>query len=94
MYLMIGSCSNIGFSVVKLAQQMANLSNEHSNEYVIAHSDSDWTQDPELYKSVTGYFILMAHRVTFWISCQQKTVALSSTEAEYITLSDCSYQLV
>ena len=29
MYLMIGSCSDIGFSVVKLAQQMANSSNKH-----------------------------------------------------------------
>ena len=29
MYLMIGSYSNIEFAVVKLAQQMANPSNEH-----------------------------------------------------------------
>jgi len=29
MYLMIGSCFDIGFAIVKLAQQMANLSNEH-----------------------------------------------------------------
>ena len=29
MYLMIGSCPDIGFAVVKLAQQMANSSNEH-----------------------------------------------------------------
>jgi len=27
------------------------------------------------------------------MSCQQKTVALSSTEAEYIALSDCGCQL-
>jgi len=29
MYLMIGSCSDIEFSVVRLAQQMVNPSNEH-----------------------------------------------------------------
>jgi len=29
MYLMIGSCSNIGFAIVKLTQQMANSSNEY-----------------------------------------------------------------
>ena len=29
MYLMIGSRSDIGFAVVKLAQQMANPSNDH-----------------------------------------------------------------
>jgi len=28
-YLIIGSCPDIGFVVVKLAQQMANLSNEY-----------------------------------------------------------------
>ena len=29
MYLMIGLCSDIGFAVVKLAQQIENPSNEH-----------------------------------------------------------------
>ena len=35
-----------------------------SNESVIAHSDLDWTQDPESHKSITGYFTLMTHGVT------------------------------
>jgi len=39
--------------------------NRLSNESVIAHSDSDWAQDPELHKSVTDYFTLMAYEVTF-----------------------------
>ena len=65
-----------------------------SNKSVIVHSDLDWAQDPELHKSVTGYFTLIAHRVTSWMSHWQKTVALSSTEAEYMALSDCSHQLV
>jgi len=64
-----------------------------SNESVIAHSNSDWAQDPESHKSVTGYFTLMAHGVTSQMSCQQKTVALSSTEAKYMALSDCGHQL-
>ena len=68
--------------------------NELSNKSVIAHSDSDWAQDLESCKSVTGYITLMAYRVTFWMSHQQKTVALSSTETEYMALSNCSHQLV
>jgi len=64
-----------------------------SNKSIIAHSDSDWTQDPESHKSVTGYFTLIAHRVTFWMSHQQKTVTLSSTETEYIAFSDYGCQL-
>jgi len=62
-----------------------------SNKSFVVHSNSDWAQDLKLYKSITGYFTLIAHRVTFWISCQQKTVVLSSTEAEYMALSDCGH---
>ncbi len=43
---------------------------------------------------MTGYFTLMAHRVISWISCQQKIVALSLIETEYIAFSDCGHQLV
>ena len=51
-------------------------------------------QDSELHKSITDYSTLMAYGVIPWISCQQKIVALSSTEVEYMALSDCSCQLV
>ena len=59
----------------------------------MAHSDSDWTYDPESCKSMTDYFTLIAH-VIFQMSCQQKTVVLSSTETKYMALSDCGCQLV
>jgi len=64
--------------------------NRLSNMSIVAYSDSDWIQDPESYKSITGYFTLIACGVIFWMSCQQKTVALFSTETEYMTLFDCS----
>jgi len=35
----------------------------------------------------------MAQKVISWMNHQQKTVALSSTEAEYMALSDCGCQL-
>jgi len=62
-----------------------------SNESVVVHSDLDWAQDPESNKSVTGYFTLIAHGVTSWMNHQQKTVALSLNEAEYIALSGCGH---
>jgi len=37
---------------------------------------------------------MLAQEITFWLSCKQKSVALSSTEAKYMVLSDCSCQLV
>ena len=37
---------------------------------------------------------MLAQGIISWLSRKQKSVALSSTEAEYIALSDCSCQLV
>jgi len=37
---------------------------------------------------------MLAQEITSWLSCKQKSVALSSTKAEYMVLSDCSCQLV
>ena len=114
----LGSRPDIGFTVVKLAQQMANPSNDHyqvglhlcryflathryqlvynglSNELLVAYSDSDWGQDHEHHKSTTGYFTMLAQGITSWLSHKQKSVALSSTEAKYMVLSDYSHQLI
>jgi len=114
MYLIIGSRPDIGFAVIKLAQQIANSSNNHyqvglhlcryllathryrlvynglSNESLVAYSNSDWDQDYEHRKSTTGYFTMLAQRITSWLSRKQKSIALSSTKAEYMALSDCS----
>ena len=40
-----------------------------------------------------GYFLKFAGGAFSWLSRRQKTVALSSTEAEYMSLSDCSRQV-
>ena len=65
-----------------------------SNEAIVAYSDSDWGQDPINRKSVTGNYVTLATGCVSWLSRRQKTVASSSTEAEYMALSDCSRQLV
>ena len=43
---------------------------------------------------MTGYFFKLANGIISWQSHSQKTVALSSTEAEYMALSDCSRQAI
>jgi hypothetical protein len=65
-----------------------------SNKGLIAYTDSDWAADPIKRRSVTGYFFKLANGIISWQSRSQKTVALSSTEAEYMALSDCSRQAV
>jgi Reverse transcriptase (RNA-dependent DNA polymerase) len=59
-----------------------------------AYADSDWASDPDTRKSTTGYLVKLAGGIFAWNSHTQKTVALSSTEAEYMSLSDTSRQLV
>jgi hypothetical protein len=61
---------------------------------LIAYTDSDYAQDPTHRKSQTGNVILLASAPVSWRSHQQKTVATSSTEAEYMAMSDCGKQAV
>jgi hypothetical protein len=55
-----------------------------------AYANSDWASDPNTRKSTTGYLVKLAGGIFAWNSCAQKTVALLSTEAEYLSLSDTS----
>jgi hypothetical protein len=63
-----------------------------SNAGLIGYSDSDWAQDREDRHSVTGFVFFMASGPVCWNSRRQDTVALSSTEAEYMALTETSRQ--
>ncbi len=65
-----------------------------SNGGIIAYADSDWASDPVTRKSTTGYLVKLANGIFCWNSRAQKSIALSSTEAEYMSLYDTSRQLV
>jgi hypothetical protein len=61
---------------------------------LIAYANSDWNTDPNNgRRPQTGFFLQLAGGAVTWTSRTQKTVALSSTEAEYYALSDTSCQL-
>jgi hypothetical protein len=57
---------------------------------LMAYTDSDWAADKIRRWSVTGYFFKLANGIISWRSHAQKIVALLSTEAEYMALSNCS----
>jgi len=61
---------------------------------ISAYTDSDWISNPKDCRSQTEYFLTIADGAFSWISRAQRTIALSSTEAEYIALSDCSQQCI
>jgi len=59
-----------------------------------ADADADWASDQGSRCSITGYLVLLSGTAISWNSRAQKTIALSSTEAEYMSLSDTCRQLV
>ena len=51
-------------------------------------SDSDWANNEDDCCSTTSYFFKIIGGSVFWASRCQKIMAMSSMEAEYITLSE------
>lgn len=47
------------------------------------YSDADWAGDPNDRTSTSGYLLYFGQSTISWTSKKQKTVARSSTEAEY-----------
>jgi len=62
--------------------------------HLIAYSDSDWAGDRDSRKSTTGYTLMMSGSAIAWRSSLQKIVACSSTEAEYIALSETMREVI
>lgn len=55
---------------------------------LIGYSDSDWGKNKDNRRSTTGFVFLIADGPVTWALRMQKTVAKSSTEAEYMALSE------
>ena len=60
---------------------------------LVAYADSDWASDPEQRKSTSGYLVFYNGAPVSWRSGLQDTIALSSCEAEYTALSECSREV-
>ena len=55
---------------------------------LLAYSDSDWGSDASHCRSVTGTIILLSGAAVLYTTRYQKAVALSSTEAEFVSASE------
>lgn len=51
------------------------------------YTDSDWAGDEDTRRSTTGYVYFVQNGPISWATRRQTTVALSSTEVEYMALS-------
>ena len=66
-----------------------NTSNNCEKDWKIkAYSDSDYGGDRDTRRSVSGYIIMVNGCVVSWRSRGQKSVTLSSSEAEYVAASE------
>ena len=61
---------------------------------LIGYSDADWAGDIESRRSTSGYVFVLNGGCISWRSKKQRTVALSSTEAEYMALSEATQEAV
>jgi len=57
-------------------------------------ADSDWGSDKNDRKSTTGYVFMINNGPVSWSSHKQTSVALSTFEAEYMSLSDASREAI
>ena len=110
LYLMIGTHPDIAFAVTNLSQFCTNPSEDHykaalhichylvgTQDYTVVYSK---TSDKGLYSVPigllikSGNFFKLARGIICWQSYAQKSIALSSTEVEYMAISNCSRQAV
>ena len=69
-----------------LHYKMTDVDKNQEKRKIKAYGDSDFSGDKDKRLSVTGFCIYIYGCLVSWKSHGQKTVALSSTEAEYLSL--------
>ena len=57
---------------------------------ITAYTDSDWSGCKDTKKSTTGYVFLIGGACVSWCSRRQKSIAMSSCEAEYIAACEAT----
>lgn len=65
-----------------------------TEEPLQSYVDADWGNDPNDRKSYSGFVLKLNGAAIAWESKKQRIVSLSSTEAEYISLSEGSRQTI
>lgn len=70
------------------------LTYQKSNESLAGYSDADWAANVDDRRSYTGYAFTFAGAAINWISRKQKTVAMSTAEAEYVALSEATKEAI
>ncbi len=65
-----------------------------SHQDVVGYCDADWAGDLEDRRSTTGFVFMMGGGATSWTSKRQPTIALSTTEAEYMASTQATKEAI
>jgi hypothetical protein len=68
--------------------------NELDDYCLVAYSDTDWARDVGDCKSTSSFLIKIADSPIYWCSAKQTGISLSTTEAEYITASKTTKNVI
>ena len=61
---------------------------------LVGYADADWAGDTDTRRSTSGYTFRIGDATVSWSSKRQASVARSSTEAEYVALSNASQEAI
>jgi len=82
------------FRYVKGSVDKGLVYNKSASGILQGFSDADWAGDYETRRSTTGFMFIFGGVAVSWASKMQKTVALSTMEAEYMALCEASKEAV
>lgn len=83
--------------VMRYLKATINYRLEYSSdqeEDLVGYCDADWAGDPQDRRSMTGYTFNYQNAAISWASRKQPTVAISTTEAEYMSLAAATQEAI
>ena len=83
-------------AVKRILKGTVNLSLCYTSigQKMLGYSDADWANDSDDRHSTSGNVFLMVGGAVSWLSQKQPTVALSTSEAEYMALGSATQEAV
>jgi hypothetical protein len=79
---------------LKTTKTLSLLFDGNTKQAMVAYADASWACDQDSGRSVTGYVVMVNGTSVSWKSQRQPTVAMSSTEAEYMALFAVTQEVI
>uniref|UniRef100_A0A3Q7I2A2 GAG-pre-integrase domain-containing protein n=1 Tax=Solanum lycopersicum TaxID=4081 RepID=A0A3Q7I2A2_SOLLC len=67
---------------------------QKDSQYLVGYCDSDYAGNLDKRRSTTGYVFTIANAPVSWKSTLQSTVALSTTEEEYMVITEAANEAI